>query len=110
MVSKRGPDDAPEDVPETKKQKLDTINGDDTGDVEVADAPTSTSEPITIGYKTFETGAAVYEYYKKLHSKLRKYQNLNEVCRLSVDRLEKKMHMGSEALLRELFQRTCIYG
>lgn len=36
-------------------------------------------EPVTIGYKTFVSGDAALQYYRTLISKLRKYQNLNDV-------------------------------
>lgn len=36
-------------------------------------------EPVTIGYKTFETGKQAYDYFHKLMKDLRKYQNLNDV-------------------------------
>lgn len=48
-------------------------------DAATEDPTPSTSEPIVVGYKSFESGTALYEYYKMLHSKLRKYQDLNEV-------------------------------
>lgn len=64
--------EAAEEAPvDAKKSKVDSM--------ETESSPTPSSGPVTIGYKTFESGAAAYEYFKKLHSKLRKYQNLNEV-------------------------------
>ena len=38
-----------------------------------------TEQPVQIGYKTFPTGKDAYKYYHGLISKLRKYQNLNDV-------------------------------
>lgn len=42
-------------------------------------AQAAPQEPVTIGYKTFATGDAALTYYRTLISKLRKYQNLNDV-------------------------------
>lgn len=36
-------------------------------------------EPVTIGYRTFATGKQCYDYFHSLMTKLRKYQNLNDV-------------------------------
>lgn len=40
---------------------------------------TETSAPVQIGYKTFNSGKEAKAYYHNLISKLRKYQNLNDV-------------------------------
>ena len=36
-------------------------------------------EPVRVGYRTFTSGKEAYRYFHTLVSKLRKYQNLNEV-------------------------------
>ena len=38
-------------------------------------------DPVHIGYKAFDTGKDCYKYFHGLITKLRKYQNLNEVRR-----------------------------
>lgn len=59
--------------PPAKAQKTDA---DDAAATKQA-APAQ--EPVTIGYKTFETGKQAYDYFHKLMKDLRKYQNLNDV-------------------------------
>lgn len=44
-----------------------------------AAAEAAPAEPVTIGYKTFAAGKECFTYYHGLITKLRKYQNLNDV-------------------------------
>ncbi|KAL6777638.1 hypothetical protein ACKKBG_A15045 [Auxenochlorella protothecoides x Auxenochlorella symbiontica] len=84
---------------DAKKQRTDegndAVEGSDAMEVE----PPSTSQPVTVGYRTFENGAALHEYYQGLHSKLRSYQNLNDYEFHMVLELIKKGHPDAERKL-----------
>lgn len=54
-------------------------SGGDAGEAEAAEAAQEAQEPVTIGYKTFASGKEAKDYFHTLISKLRKYQNLNDV-------------------------------
>lgn len=96
---KRDAPHAAEDEPAAKKAKVDDVADDAIGSPEAAAAEPSAAgeegaagpaeaaaeaavpvEPQTIGYRTFNTGLECYKYFHGLITKLRKYQNLNQVC------------------------------
>lgn len=53
------------------------------------------AEPVKIGYKSFASGAACYEYFHNIISKYRKNQNLNEVGSLRLCVLAKMVPLSS---------------
>jgi hypothetical protein len=63
--------------PAAKAQKTEGEGTAEAGEAPAAEA--APAEPVQIGYKAFATGKDAQTYFQGLVSKLRKYQNLNEV-------------------------------
>ena len=63
--------------PAAKAQKTEGEGAAEGGEAPAAEK--TPAEPVQIGYKAFATGKEAQTYFHGLVSKLRKYQNLNEV-------------------------------
>lgn len=88
-------DDAPEQQPDAKKAKLESSAGADgaaaAADAAEADAAAPDAaaaaapggEPVTLGYRTFNSGAAAHHYIGNVLKNWNLGQDLNEVRRCS---------------------------